>query len=66
MTDAAMCRAMGWNPGSVLENVEHPEQRILITAIGLDLVLGRRLGEGAEEVVRLAEGRWRLAGYAPF
>lgn len=66
MTDAAVCRANGWGSGSVLESVEEPPVRVLITAVGRDLVLGEFLGEGGEVIVSLAGRQWRRIGVMPF
>ncbi len=62
MTPAETCRANGWTVGTVLEGTEvwpdgsiHTD-RIIITAIGEECILVRRLKERG----RSSEGQWTL------
>lgn len=60
-TDAETCRLNGWQVGTVLagDNGKHPE-RIVITAIGEEQLLAKRISDEAGNPVHSLEHTWTL------
>jgi len=57
---AAMCERNGWQAGDTLEGDEgHGPQRIIITAIGENNILARRVPVG-DEAIHPFENMWEL------
>lgn len=60
MTNAELCRVNGWKVGDVLEGDEgYGPTRIVLTAIGEDLVLARTLAQDGT-IVDCREIPWSL------
>lgn len=61
MNDAELCRKNGWTPGTILEGDEgYGPERILITAIGEEFILARRVADTRGDSVDDSEATWTL------
>ncbi len=69
-SSAQICRDLGWEAGTALEEVGNPSVRIALTAIGRIYVLGEQLeplgkdaycGDGFESIIDLRLRNWQRA-----